>query len=359
MTLPVLRLQGTPFEPGRAHGEALRADIEHNLAVYFERFQREGKLDRAEVLARAGRYLAAIERQNPDYHEGVRGVADGSGFSLGEIAALNVRYEILYYQFGVVAMADGCTLFALSPEATDNGHLVIGQNWDWIPQVRGAVLHTTEPDGLETLSFTQAGIVGGKIGLNSVGLGLAINGLTTTVDDWSRLARPFHVRCYEILRSRDLDGALGIISNEARSCSTSFLVAQAPGRVANVEAAPDGVRVLDLEDGCLSHTNHFLDPGARGVAEPPNERRPHSYHRQGRMLDLLRGKRPLSIADVQERMRDHDGFPDSICRHSNENDPPEEHYRTVTSVVMDLDERVMHISDGPPCENAYQTIRLV
>ena len=36
------------------------------------------------------------------------------------------------------------------------------------------MLHTLEPGGLETLSFTEAGIVGGKIGLNSLGLGLTI-----------------------------------------------------------------------------------------------------------------------------------------------------------------------------------------
>ncbi len=53
-------------------------------------------------------------------------------------------------------------------------------------------------DGLRTLSFTEAGIFGGKIGLNSAGLGLTVNGLTTTDDDWSRLSKPFHVRCYEI-----------------------------------------------------------------------------------------------------------------------------------------------------------------
>jgi hypothetical protein len=60
------------------------------------------------------------------------------------------------------------------------------------PEVRGALLHTIEPDGMKTLGFTEAGIFGAKIGLNSAGIGLVINGMTTTDDDWSRLSLPFH-----------------------------------------------------------------------------------------------------------------------------------------------------------------------
>src|SRR5439155_12775577 len=125
--------------------------------------------------------------------------------------------------------------------ASTNGHLLLGQNWDWIPQVQGAVLHTLEPDGLETLSFTEAGIVGGKIGLNSAGLGLAINGLLSSADDWSRLELPFHVRCYEILRRRSLAEAVDVVAREKRSCSANFLIAQTPDLAVDLEAAPDSI----------------------------------------------------------------------------------------------------------------------
>ena len=193
-SLPVLNLSGTPYEQGVQHGCELREHIAHNIQVYFERFEGQGGISRQEVVARSAKYGEAIAIQNPDYFASLRGVADGSGFSLDHLLALNVRYEILYYQLSAKAMADGCTAFAVLPAASANGHLLMGQNWDWIPQVQGAVLHTTETNGLETISFTEAGIVGGKIGLNSAGLGLAVNGLHSTEDDWSRLSKPFHVR---------------------------------------------------------------------------------------------------------------------------------------------------------------------
>jgi isopenicillin-N N-acyltransferase-like protein len=129
MSLPVVHLAGSPYEQGRRHGEALRGRIAHNLGVYFERFERETKLSREEVLRRARLYREAIAGQNAGYHDGMRGLAEGSSFGLDEIAALNVRYEILYYQFGAIAMEeaaagkavtiaepDGCTAFAVLPE---------------------------------------------------------------------------------------------------------------------------------------------------------------------------------------------------------------------------------------------------
>jgi isopenicillin-N N-acyltransferase like protein len=357
MSLPIVHLHGTAYEQGRQHGAALREQIVHNLALYFARFAGEVRLARGEVLARARRYLAAIEAQSADYYAGLRGIADGSGYDLLDLAAINVRYEILYYQFGANAMADGCTAFAVAPAAAD-GRLLLGQNWDWIPDVQGALLHTAEPDGMQTLSFTEAGIFGGKIGLNSAGLGLVVNGLTTTDDDWSRLSTPFHVRCYEILRARDLDAAVRVIADTERACSTNFLLAQAPDRLLNIEAAPRSMRALAGDGGCLVHTNHLLDAGALGVAEPPSDYRPGSCHRLDRMSALLAAQRPISLEATKAALCDHDGHPNSICRHADTSRPASEHYITVTSVIMDLAARALYISDGPPCSSPYEQVSL-
>jgi isopenicillin-N N-acyltransferase-like protein len=369
MTLPVVHLAGTPHEQGVAHGHVLRDRIAHNLAIYFERFAREVGLPRTDVLGIAARWADALERQNPDYAAGMRGVAEGSGFAFGEIAALNARYEILYYQFGKLAIAnaankrrdpepDGCTAFAVLPEASANGHLLMGQNWDWIPEVQGAVLHTTDADGFQTLAYTESGIVGAKIGFNSAGLGLAINGMTTVDDDWSRLQKPFHVRCYEILRSRDFDAAVRVITGEERSCSTNFLVAQTPNKVVDVEAAPDKTNLISCENGCLTHANHFVDPSGLGVEEAPNERRVYSWRRQDRLRELLTARMPLTVEGIQDALRDTEDDPFGLCRHRNPAEPPELHYVTVTSVVMDLEARVLHLTDGPPDESPYQTVAL-
>jgi isopenicillin-N N-acyltransferase-like protein len=273
---------------------------------------------------------------------------------LDELIALNVRYELIYYQFSANATADGCTSFAVLPGASANGHLLMGQNWDWIPDVQGAVLHTTEANGMETVSFTEAGIVGGKIGLNSMGLGLAVNGLNTTDDDWSRLSRPFHVRCYEILRAQHLEDAVQAVTSSGRACSANFLIAQDPDRVSDIEAAPNQARTISPENGYLVHTNHFLDPRALGVVEPPRKPWSSTCQRLERLRDQLASSHPVTKKDLQGYLSDHQMYPHSVCRHEDLNLPKGERYRTVTSVVMDLTARELHLSDGPPCQSAYQ-----
>lgn len=360
--LPVLSLEGSPYERGWVHGREARGRIEHNVRIYRERFAREGKLSLKEVRRRAEAYGAAIEAQNPQYAEEMRGVAEGAGLPLWEIVALNVRYEILYHQFSHFSahavLADGCTTFAVLPERSADGHLYLAENWDWIPEVQGLILHVRE-EGTEIVSFTEAGIPGGKIGLNSHGLGLAINGLNTTDDDWARLHKPFHVRCYEILRCRTLKEAAAVVEGGGRSCSANFLLGHPQEGVLDLEAAPRGVLRLVAEQGLLVHTNHFLEPEKLGVIDPLDEREERSHHRLVRSRALLEGKRPISREDLFECLRDHDGHPFSICRHPGPKDP-DERYQTVVSVLMDLHGLKMWISDGPPCACAgeYQEVGL-
>jgi isopenicillin-N N-acyltransferase like protein len=358
MAVPLVRLAGTPYAQGLAHGEALRERIAQNLEIYIARFERELKLSQAETLARAERYAAALAAQSPAYHDGMRGIADGSGHSLAAIAALNVRYELFYDAFVEKPLPDGCTAFALLPEATADGRLLIGENWDWIAGVQGAVIATAEPGGLRTLAFTEAGIFGGKIGLNSAGLGLAINGLTSQEDDWARLRRPFHTRCYEILRCTDLDAAVGVVTGEDRSCSANFLLAQAPDRAVNLETGPATAGASRCVGGCIVHANHFVDPEGIGLRERNVETNPHSHRRHARLEQLLAAERPVTLAQLQTALRDHQGHPYSVCFHIDPAEPPEEYYETVTSVIMDLHAGTLSITDGPPCQAEYRTYSL-
>jgi isopenicillin-N N-acyltransferase-like protein len=354
VSLPVVALHGAAREQGRQHGEALRGRIRHNLEVYFDVFAREG-LPPGVVRERAAAYLTAIERQSPAYAANLAGIAGAADVGLAEIAALSVRYELLYYQFGLNLAtgrsrgADGCTAFALQPSRTADGHLWLGQNWDWLPDVQGAVLHTVEADGLETLAFTEAGIAGGKIGLNSAGLGLAVNGLTTTADDWRRFTRPFHLRCYEVLRSATLATAIRAVTADDRPCAANFLLAQVPDTVVDLEAAPTAVAEHPPSRGYLVHANHFWDPQGLGVEETPSEPRDASEQRQACLTARLQGAGLVRFAQLQDALRDHTGFPESVCRHADLSLPREEHFATVAAVILDLTARQLAVTDGPPC----------
>ena len=369
--LPVLRLKGSPYEIGYRHGQLAQDEIQQNLDIYFRRFKNETELSRDEALRRAERYLRVIRRVSPSYARAMEGVALGSKTRLLEITALNVRYELMYSQFAKIGLkplpiVDGCTAFGAMPEATVNRHLLMAENWDWIPQVKGLFLKVRPTTGPDILCFTEAGVVGGKIGLNSEGIGLMINGLISNKDDWERLRKPFHVRCSEILESKTLSEAISKITRGSRSCSANFLVGQQTklgvGKIVDIESAPEETVPITPENGVLAHTNHFFNPERLGVKQILDEERKSTLHRFERITRLLGHMRSenekMSMTKAEEMLRDHNGKPESVCRHENLSFPEDERYRTVVSVVMDLYTAQLQTTLGSPCEREYQTLRL-
>ena len=355
---------------GYDHGSKAKDKIEHNLEVYFRRFKNETKLSRDQVLDRAAKYLPVIRRGSPDYARAMEGVALGSNRKLLEIVALNVRYELMYSQFAKIGLkplprAGGCTAFGVAPEATVNRHVILAQNWDWIPQVESVFLRVRSERGPNILTFTEAGVVGGKIGLNSEGLGLLINGLITDKDDWERLQKPFHVRCWEILHSKTLKEAVSKITRGKRSCSANFLIGQqerlGSGEIVDVESSPEKTRVIHCKDSVLSHANHFLDPDKLGVKQVLDDERLSTLHRFERINQLLEPIRhrtkKLSGRTAESMLKDHDGKPESVCRHANPAFPIDERYQTVVSIVMDLYTHQMKATTRSPCEASHQTLR--
>lgn len=372
--LPLLDLAGSPSEVGREHGRRTRALVAENVRTYLQRFEDWSRADREEIRKRAEAYLEVIERANPSYTEEIRGIAEGSGQDLLDVVAVNVRYEILYSEFARKAMekdlgglpgAAGCTAFALLPSRTASGHLLLGQNWDWIPEARGLVVRARRDGRPRSLAFTEAGIAGAKFGVNDAGLGLAINGLTSDGDSWSRLRTPFHVRCWEVLAARTVDDAMRAVSGTKRACSANFLIAGAGGpepRVVDLETAPETERLLSPANGSLVHTNHFMDPALLGVREPLGEDRPSTFHRFERTQALLQGYaesgRRIRVDDLKAVLRDHDGSPNSICRHADMARPPHERFETVVSAIIDVDAAEMFVAAGPPCTGRYRRVAL-
>ena len=370
-TLPTLTLKGSPYQIGYKHGSKARQEIEHNLEVYFRRFKSETELSHDVTVSRAARFLEVINKTSPEYAETMKGVAAGSGQELLDITALNVRYELMYSQFSKIGLKPmpktfGCTAFAALPTAVDNGHLIMAQNWDWIPEVKGLFLKVRNENGPDVLSFTEAGVVGGKIGLNSEGLGLLINGIVSSKDDWARLKKPFHVRCWEILRSKTLGRAVKVIAQGQRNCSANFILGQQKaiglGKVVDIESAPEAVCELGPDRGAVAHTNHFSNPKKLGVRQVLDEERLSTLQRYRRIQKLLDGTvragQKLNLNEAQSMLKDHYGRPESVCRHSNMKLPEYERYETVVSVIMDLYTRKLWATVGSPCTAEYQSLKL-
>jgi isopenicillin-N N-acyltransferase-like protein len=81
---------------------------------------------------------------------------------------------------------------------------------------------------------------------------------------------------------------------------------------------------------------------------------PNTLDRVERMRALLEPQRgAISFDHMRAAARDHRGAPYAICRHPDARQPDARRTMTVGAVLIDLDARVMHVANGPPCENEY------
>src|SRR5215471_5223703 len=293
-----LTTEGDAHARGLAHGRRFAQEVADNVATYLRRFAASG-LDRDAAFAEAKRWRTAIAAHNPAYAEEMWGIAEGCGASEDSIALLNARYELAFTLFGQEAKQgqtkkellelglDGCTTFGLLPEATADRHTWLGQNWDWLEGVHGRtfVLRARRKEAPSFVCLTEAGIAGGKMGVNECGIGLVENGLASSADGRHPYCKPFHVRCREVLDAQTLDEAMLAPFEAPRTCSANFMLGASSGKIVDIETSPDHASRLHPEAGIVTHSNHFL---SEGHGESLLEKiAPNTLYRADRMRALL------------------------------------------------------------------------
>ena len=68
--------------------------------------------------------------------------------------------------------------------------------------------------------------------------------------------------------------------------------------------------------------------------------------------------KPINISDLQKILKDHDNYPQSLCRHRDAALPDSQHTITKTAMIMDLEERKMWVTDGEPCKEKFESYAL-
>jgi isopenicillin-N N-acyltransferase like protein len=360
---PHVRVAGTAQERGRQYGEQAAARVRRSVSAYREVFAEVAGWDWATVRAEAARFEAPIASVHPRYLDEMRGLADGAGLDFLDVLAINVRTEVMFAAKARQAAAAGrpgeCSAFAAAPAPGQDGPVLIGQNWDWLPHVADTVvvLEARQDEGPDFVTVVEAGLLA-KTGMNSSGLGLVTNALVTA-DDLGQPGLPYHVLLRAILDAENVSDALVTLQAGFRSSSANYLIAHRDGLVLDVEASPGDFSrlyfVFPDDGGVALHTNHFLSDrfGRRDVSVWAM---PDSPVRLQRLRAGVAAAPGRSLAAFQALLSDHANYPSGICCHPDPRMAPADQGMTATSVLMDLSAGRLWLTDGNPCTAPYREL---
>jgi isopenicillin-N N-acyltransferase-like protein len=152
-----------------------------------------------------------------------------------------------------------------------------------------------------------------------------------------------------------LNEAMQAVLNAKRSVSSNVIIAQAGGVAVDLEMSPLDTSIMIPENGHIAHTNHFIGPRSLIVKDTFVSQIPNTVYRLSRTNTSLRSwESRVSVEGIKEMLRDHFGRPYSVCTHTDPAVVEDMRAETVASVIMDLDERSLHITKGPPCLSEYE-----
>ncbi|WP_433612351.1 C45 family autoproteolytic acyltransferase/hydrolase [Dactylosporangium sp. CA-139114] len=357
--LPLISATGTPRKCGITYGSVAAHAIAANTANYLARFAAVG-IDVEQARGYGALFRDAAHRHAPRVAEMLDGVAEGARVDVDEIYALNGRTELMY-SANPGAEPSECTAIAVLGQRTASGHTLLAQNWDWHPDQRpyALLLDTTDELGRRVLALTEAGMLA-KAGLNDAGLGVCVNMLGSEHDRRDG-GVPYHVLLRAALDAPHLGAALRAVCAVPRGASINLLMGQAfaedtPGEAIDVEVAPGDVGFVHPSDGVITHANHF--ESALSAVDTLKYIGSSSFFRSARARRLL-GDGLIGEDRIKAVLRDHGGFPQSICRHDEPDAAAADRTESLFALVLDLDERRMSIAHGPTCAGVeYRHIRM-
>lgn len=350
-----IEIAGAPYERGVRYGGLVADEISECVKVYARWFTQFCALEWSQVREKARDYLSWLEGANSELAAEMKGVAEGCGRDLLDIVVLNFRTEIAYGASGILGACE-CTSVGVPSVASDDGHVYVAENWDWLADTLPLTVLLEISNGDQRLAtFTEAGMVG-KFGVNSAGVGLCVNLLACNEN---RVGAGFHVLARKVLESTSMLGAVWSVTGAQRAGSGNFMIGNAgSGEVVDLEWLPSKFNILSPRGSSMVHTNHFVGDtgGATDRVQIMSDISPGTFLRRARAERLLEEMgEPIGVKELKMLLADHASAPEGICRHGGR---VGEHIvlgQTNLSVIIDVSASRIYFGRGPACEADYIT----
>lgn len=368
-------LEGTPYEIGYMQGETIKNYPE--AVAFFT--SGEGQFSDLEF----ARIQDAFDDFCPGLNEELEGFADslqvspeqvvyyGNTFLRGGGDSPAVRRDVGYRDTGNWDTGNCGHMVALPP-ITENGHVLVGRNYEFSDSMDDLRLCTTRVRGKAAHIGFSTFIFGRGDGMNEHGLSVTMSSAGLPVGMGEGMQPPhqdgFHF--WALIRAlldqcRSVEGALSLVLNMPLCCNLNLIIADRYGKAALVEIVGENKAIKSLDSGseeqCLWSANHLSLPEM--VEHLPYAMR-NSLVRSGIIESGLKqfdgveekkeGGSPQSHSPAigRETLRKilSDPYPEGLCcPYYNE------FFGTLRSMVFDLTAREAEICFGSPALNEWHT----
>jgi len=354
-----VRLTGTPEEIGYQHGRLLYPEMVENEGVLYGQFRHYVPIPpiRWLIMDLSRLKFRAVDRGMPDMR--TREIAaQAAAFSpdpYDEVLPTYHRFVFLQSLYDIALSFEhspllGCTSFALTGEASKDGHTLLARNFDFeagpIFDEKKAVFLIHEEGRIPYASVAWPGLVGAVSGMNAEGLALVVHGARAR--EPQPVGEPVVHTMRELLgRAKSVAEAIAILEKTEVMVSHMVMLADAKGEVAIVERAPGAPIFVRHKKGDKTPlTNHLEGPLAKDPHNRMVETVTSTRARRLRLDEILENlPAGASVEDAVGVLRDRKGIGGIEL--------PLGHRRTIDAliathgVVMDTTARDLWVSEGP------------
>lgn len=351
---PFARFEGGPRDVGLAHGRTFGDQVLGSIRVHRASIEKTG-LPWADALVWAEKGRTLMQLVEPKLAEELDAIGEGVGVDHREIFAINFRVALSRVAMPApVTEQHECTTAAAIGAVTADGHTLLAQNWDQNSDLQAnlVVIEQRMPGQPGLLFVTEAGRLI-LHGMNDAGVGIVGNALSCD--------RPTHPEQSaasggrrRALRHTTMAAAHRTLIDSPHGTSANHMLADSTGVAVDIEAIPDDAFSIDPVGGVIAHANHFAHPVAKEmVVDKLLALHPNSIYREARVRTALTEKAGgITIAHIQDALRDHHGHPVSVCSHPHPNSSGGTSH-TLASTIMDLNDLKLFSAPGPTCLGTY------
>jgi isopenicillin-N N-acyltransferase like protein len=257
--LPILHLNGTPYENGFQHGAIMKNRINELVGLWKKDIEKNYQISAdvfIKVFLDSTDYIPAIKKWTPDLFEEIKGISAGSGIDFNTILAFQLIDEI-WTNARLINIPNHCTSVGINNYKKDGSQNYVAQNIDITQFYHGfEILLDIKDKNTDSrkLVTTFAGYIGAN-GLNKH-IGITENSLSDLKSSLNGLPVCFIAR--GVLEKTSFEEAVNFIKTIKHASGQNYIIGSRYN-IISLECAADLITEF-WPDSTKNYTFHANNP---------------------------------------------------------------------------------------------------